>query len=147
MNDLMNNKMCHYIWQEKKINYFWCMAGHSHRHIGDIEDLDYVDQKAGFILMYNRSYLSPVPGKIPNRNCKNLKSYSRITIDISLENGISSNRYTAVYFNQLSDRTKEVTRYAFMKTVGSSMNLDLSCVPKNLYVIERDCSKWEGIPI
>jgi|LakMenEpi03Aug12_release.lakeMendotaPanAssembly.Ray.scaffolds.fasta_scaffold447965_3 hypothetical protein len=123
------------------------MAGHSHRHIGDIEDLDYVDQKAGFILMYNRSYLSPIPGKIPNRNCKNLKSYSRITIDISLENGISSNRYTAVYFNQLSDRTKEVTRYAFMKTVGSSMNLDLSCVPKNLYVIERDCSKWEGIAI
>jgi hypothetical protein len=123
------------------------MAGHSHRHIGDIEDLDYVDQKAGFILMYNRSYLSPIPGKIPNRNCKNLKSYSRITIDISLENGISSNRYTAVYFNQLSDRTKEVTRYAFMKTVGSSMNLDLSCIPKNLYVIERDCSKWEGITI
>jgi hypothetical protein len=123
------------------------MAGHSHRHIGDIEDLDYVDRKEGFILMYNRSYLSPVPGKIPNRNCKNLKSYSRITIDISLENGISSNRYTAVYFNQLSDRTKEVTRYAFMKTVGSSMNLDLSCVPKNLYVIERDCSKWEGITI
>jgi hypothetical protein len=123
------------------------MAGHSHRHIGDIEDLDYVDQKAGFILMYNRSYLSPIPGKIPNRNCKNLKSYSRITIDISLENGISSNRYTAVYFNQLSDRTKEVTRYAFMKTVGSSMNLDLSCIPKNLYVIERDCSKWEGIAI
>lgn len=123
------------------------MAGHSHRHIGDIEDLDYVDRKEGFILMYNRSYLSPVPGKIPNRNCKNLKSYSRITIDISLENGISSNRYTAVYFNQLSDRTKEVTRYAFMKTVGSSMNLDLSCIPKNLYVIERDCSKWEGIAI
>jgi hypothetical protein len=123
------------------------MAGHSHRHIGDIEDLDYVDRKEGFILMYNRSYLSPVPGKIPNRNCKNLKSYSRITIDISLENGISSNRYTAVYFNQLSDRTKEVTRYAFMKTVGSSMNLDLSCIPKNLYVIERDCSKWEGITI
>lgn len=120
------------------------MPGHSHRHIGDIEDLDYVDQEVGFILVYNREYLSPANGII-----KKLKSYSRITIDISLENGISSNRYTAVYFNHLSDRTKEVTRYAFMKTVGSSMDLDLSCVPKNLYVIEiyQDCSKWEGIPI
>jgi hypothetical protein len=121
------------------------MAGHSHRHIGDIEDLYYVDQENGFIIVYNYAYSRGiVHGK--GRSVE-LKSYSRITIDISLENGKTSNRHTAVYHKKHEPGNKLITRYRFTKNVGSSMNIDLSPVPKDLYVIQNDCIIWEGIPV
>jgi hypothetical protein len=114
------------------------MAGHSHRHIGDIEDMDYVDLENGFIIAHDRTYENNPSGK-----AKRLGGYARITIEFSIENEVSSHRYTAVYYTQSGLKTKAVTGYAFMKTVGSSMNLDLSGVPQRLYVINEGCSAWE----
>ena len=121
------------------------MAGHSHRHIGDIEDLYYVDQENGFIIVYNYAYNK---GIVHGKGGKvELKSYSRITIDISLQNGKTSNRYTAVYYKKHEPENKLITRYYFTKNVGSSMGLDLSPVPRDLYVIQNDCTVWESIQI
>lgn len=116
------------------------MAGHSHRHIGDIEDMDYVDLENGFIIVHNRTYEKNPSGKV-----KRLGGYSRITLEFSLEGKVSSRRYTAVYYVQSRLKTRTATGYAFMKTVGISMDLDLSGIPPRLYVLNDVGIDWKKI--
>ena len=116
------------------------MAGHSHRHIGDIENMDYVDLENSFIIVHNRTYEKNPSGKV-----KRLGGYSRITIEFTVNNKTRSHRYTAVYYVQSRLKTRTATGYAFMKTVGSGMDIDLSGIPSHLYVLNEEGIDWKKI--
>ena len=116
------------------------MAGHSHRHIGDVEDMDYVDQENGFILMENIEYETSNAKRI-----KSLSSYARITIDFDIENGLFVKKYLAIYYKQSRWSTKTVSKYSFIKVQGSSIDADLSCIPASLYVYSNGCVGWKKI--
>jgi hypothetical protein len=118
------------------------MAGHSHRHIGDISDMDYVDPENGFILMKNAEYSTSNTNRI-----KRLDSYARITVQFYIQNGkfVNAKRYLAIYYKQSQWSDKWVSKYSFIKVQGSSLDEDLSCIPKFLYVYNDGWMKWKRI--
>jgi hypothetical protein len=118
------------------------MAGHSHRHIGDAEDLDYVDPDNEFILLKNVECQASNINKI-----KKLDSYARITIQFRIQSKKFANtkKYLAIYYKQSMWSNKWVSKYSFIKVQGSSLDEDLSCIPKSLYIYNDGWMKWKKI--
>jgi len=114
------------------------MGAHSHRHIGDIVDVDYLDPGIKFIVMQEQIYLKRTTGK----PAKRLSGYGRITIDFKLPQGHS---YTAVYHRQSRLKHKNSTGYALIRSEQNppAYVLDVCSVPSMLYVLHGEI-EWKS---
>lgn len=133
-----------YLGFSENVLYFYDMpAGHSHRHIGDVEDLEHVDPDGKFIMVGDT-----ICKNMSNGRVKKLSGYARITIDFGIETKEYSHRYTAVYYSQKSHSTKFLTVYSYIDhhtILGKPDRRDLAFIPKFLYVYNPDAKIWEKI--
>ena len=124
--------------------YIWIMPrGHSHRHIGDVEDLEHTDPDGKFVMVEDVIYLTGLLGK-PKR----LSSYARITIDFGIETKEYSQRYTAVYDLQKMHSNKSLIVYSYMNhytILGMPDEKDLEVIPRTLYLYNSDARIWEDL--
>ena len=124
--------------------YIWIMPrGHSHRHIGDAEDLEHADPDGKFIMVEDVIYLTGLLSK-PKR----LSSYARITVDFGIETKEYSQRYTAVYDLQKKHSSKSLIVYSYMDhytILGKPEEKDLAVIPRTLYLYNSDARIWEDL--
>jgi hypothetical protein len=117
--------------------------GHSHRHIGDAEDLEHIDPDGKFIMVKNEIYQTGLLGKP-----KHLCNYTSITVEFAVETREYSHRYTAVYYLQKRYSTKYLSVYSYTNhftILGKPEEKDLAFIPKFLYVYDPNARIWEDL--
>jgi len=116
---------------------------HSHRHIGDVEELEHMDPDCKFVMTENVIYPTGILAKP-----KQLGSYSRITVDFPIETEKYSHRYTAVYALQKHLTTGSLSVYSYTNhftILGMPDEKDLCNIPRFLYVYSPDAKIWEDL--